>query len=177
MTKARDDLSVEYVQAAFDYNPLTGDLTWKVRADMAPQWNRKFPGRKAGTVNDRGYVIVAIYKKDFRAHRLIWVMMTGEWPQHEVDHENLIKSDNRWSNLRVATHVQNCRNRPKQSNNKSGFKGVSYCKLTKSWVAGIGVGRRRIVLGRAETPEKAFAFYKNALPKIHGDFSNAGDGV
>src|SRR5579859_6186486 len=43
-----------------------------------------------------------------------------------VDHINRNPLDNRIQNLRVATKSENMRNRPKQSNNKSGYKGVHF---------------------------------------------------
>lgn len=174
MTKARDDLPVEYVRSALDYDPETGFLTWKFRADRAPQWNGKFVGRRAGTINDRGYVVVTINGPDFRGHRLAWAIMTGEWPDGEIDHENLIKSDNRWCNLRLATHAQNNHNKLAQWNNTSGFKGVSYSKTMKSWVARIMIDGRYKVLGYTSTPDAAHHLYATASDLHRNVFSNVG---
>lgn len=172
MSKPRDDLPAAYVCTALRYEPSTGILTWKTRDDKGPQWNGKFAGKVAGTVNDRGYVIVTINGKDYRAHRLAWVIVTGAWPDGEIDHRNLVKSDNWWINLRRSTHAQNNQNKPAQSNNTSGYKGVSWCKLTKSWVARIKAGGRYIVVGRSESPEGAHVLYAAAAGQHHGEFSN-----
>jgi hypothetical protein len=174
MTKARDDLPVEYLRSALAYDPDTGSLTWKERPDMAVQWNAKFAGREAGTVNDRGYVVVAIYQRDYRAHRIAWALTTGAWPDGEIDHANLVKSDNRWSNLRVSTHAQNNQNKPQQANNTSGYKGVSYCRMTASWIARMKIGAKYVVLGRAADPEQAHALYRSAANEHRGKFSNVG---
>lgn len=174
MTKARDDLSTDYVKAIFDYDEESGILRWEHRADMPPQWNGKFPGRIAGTVNDRGYVLVAIYGKDYRAHRIIWAIKTGRWPEHEIDHENTVKSDNRWFNLRQATHAQNNCNKGPQSNNKSGYKGVSWCRIIKAWVASIRHHGVTTKLGYRDDPEDAHELYKTAAIEMHGEFHNPG---
>lgn len=173
MTKARDDLPVAYVREALDYDPATGLLVWKVRSDMAPQWNGKFAGKIAGTINDRGYVVISINNKDFRAHRIAWAIVTGEWPKDEIDHKNLVKSENWWDNLRPSTHVQNNQNKPAQSNSQSGFKGVSWCKITKTYVVRMRVGKSYPILGRAATPEAAHAIYIEAATKHRGEFANA----
>ena len=170
MTRARDDLAVEYVRSAFTYDANSGDLFWKDRADQQPQWNGKFQGRRAGTINDRGYVIVAIGGRDYRAHRLAWAIVTGEWPLGEMDHVNLNKADNRWANLRLATHSQNNQNKRAQSNNTSGFKGVSFCRVTRSWVARMKIGERYEVLGRSAAPEGARDLYQSAAAAQRGEF-------
>ena len=56
--------------------------------------------------------------------RLALLYMTGEWPSEEMDHRSLDKADNRWRNIRRASHSQNKFNRPKLSTNTSGYKGV-----------------------------------------------------
>ena len=45
--------------------------------------------------------------------------MTGEWPSLEVDHKDRDKSNDRWSNLRLATEEEQHANvyRGAQSNN------------------------------------------------------------
>lgn len=174
MTRARDDLSPAYVAAVLDYDPVSGDFRWRYRANASPQWNGRFAGKLAGTVNDRGYVIICIDGGDFRAHRLAWAIMTGGWPSNEIDHDNLDKGDNSWSNLRESTHGENNRNKPAQSNNSSGFKGVSYCKLTRQWIARIMVGGKYLVVGKAATPELAHQAYSAAALEHHGKFARVG---
>jgi hypothetical protein len=174
MTKARDDLPVECVRSVLDYDPATGVLVWKSRQDRIGRWNTERVGKIAGTINDRGYIVVAINGKDFRAHRLAWAIVTGEWPEAEIDHRNMIKSDNRWDNLRPSTHSQNNQNKTAQSNNTSGYKGVSFCKVSRTWSARMKVGTRYKFLGRYSTPEEAHARYVEAAQEHRGEFANAG---
>jgi hypothetical protein len=61
----------------------------------------------------------------YLGHRLAWLYMVGVWPDDEIDHWNRDPSDNRFTNLRDATHAKNGFNSGKRSNNSSGRKGVS----------------------------------------------------
>ncbi len=73
-------------------------------------------------------------------------------------------------NLRIATVQQNSRNRDIQRNNKSGFKGVMWCKRRKKWRAKIGIGRQQEDLGHFSDVQAAAAAYKAAAKRIFGDF-------
>lgn len=96
----------------------------------------------------------------------------GEFP----DHINGNGLDNRRENLRLATRSQNSINRGKQSNNKSGYKGVSWNKRDKRWTAQITINKHIINLGGFDTPEQAYEAYKEAAKQYHGTFANLGDG-
>jgi AP2 domain/HNH endonuclease len=97
--------------------------------------------------------------------------MTNRWPV-ELDHVNGSRSDNRWCNLREATHSQNRANAQMRTDNTSGFKGVTWLKQTGKWRARIEVNGKRIHLGEYDTRERAFIAYIFAQWKYHGDFAN-----
>lgn len=104
------------------YNPDTGIFNWKyIRAGSGKV------NKEAGHVTDKGYRRIRILSKNYFAHKLAWFYMTGEWPPDglQVDHINRNRLDNRWCNLRLLTREQNCQNCHGQSNNTSGFKGVT----------------------------------------------------
>src|ERR1039458_1304193 len=83
-----------------NYNPETGSLVWRISTN-----NQVKPGDDFGC-NDRGVRRIGnIDGALYLAHRLIWRFMTGDDPRCEIDHENTDGSDNRWSNLRLATSV------------------------------------------------------------------------
>lgn len=88
-------------------------------------------GREAGTKHRKGYIYIKIGQRKYAAHRLAFMYMEGTWPEHEVDHINRVKDDNRWENLRRVTNLENasnrdysfCTNRPRDS--KGRFYGSS----------------------------------------------------
>ena len=123
-------------------------------------------GDLAGSVKG-GYVYICVDSQYYLAHRLAVFYVTGQWPEHQVDHKNGSGTDNRWSNLRGATPAQNQQNRRPSSNNASGFPGVHQVKRSGLWVARIGVGLNRLHLGTFETPEAAYAAYITAKAQHH----------
>lgn len=89
----------------------------------------------------------------------------------EVDHHNGNRLDNRRANLRTATHAQNGHNKPKQSNNTSGFKGVSWDGGRNQWRASIKADGRHRTLGRFDRIEDAVACYQQAERELAGEFA------
>lgn len=77
-----------------------------------------------------------------RMHHLILPLEKG----FMIDHINGNGLDNRKSNLRLVTKSQNMMNRGKQSNNKSGYMGVSLHRNNK-WRAYIKLNMKQIHLG------------------------------
>ena len=105
-------------------------------------------------------------------HREIMGLSKGDGKR--VDHINENKRDNRRCNLRMATHAENMRNKGVQSNNKTGYKGVSIHNGTGKYIAMIGLNRKQIYLGLYETAEDAHKAYCEAARRLHGEFSNDG---
>jgi len=166
----RDNLDPDYVKSALRYNPETGVMSWNFRTDMSAAWNGRNAGKPAGTKTQNGYVAISINNKLYLSHRLAWVIMTGGWPRQEIDHVNRDRSDAKWSNLREASRIENSRNVASTSRSKSGYKGVSYDKGMKSWVARIKIGSRYVVLGYRGDPETASSLYAAAAMANHGPF-------
>lgn len=139
------------------YNPTTGVF---VRRVAAGRHGCHKAGTVAGHLNARhGYITIRVDGRSYLAQRLAWLYMTGEWPKKQIDHKNLIRSENRWNNLREATHGQNVQNSSLRKNNTSGFKGASILKsqypLTKPFRARITVNRKEIGLGYFTTAAEA----------------------
>lgn len=60
--------------------------------------------------DSNGYLIIKVGGRYLPQHRVAWKLMTGKWPQAEVDHINRNRADNRWCNLREASKAQNAQN-------------------------------------------------------------------
>lgn len=90
-----------------------------------------------------------------------------------VDHINGDTLDNRKSNLRTCTQAENLRNRGKASNNKSGYKGVSWAKHAKKWQASICVNYKSYHLGLFDDPKLAHKAYVEAANELHKDYAHA----
>lgn len=152
----------------FHYNPETGHLIWKVAGAR-----RRKPGDIAGcpVKGEKGRVKVGIQNKIFWAHRIIWAMQTGEWPDKQIDHINEDPSDNRWCNLRLATKAQNMRNVTLHKSNTSGHKGVGFHKPRNKWRAYIKADGKNYHLGLFSTKEEAIQARIKAAKNLHGVFS------
>lgn len=153
------------------YDPETGVWTWLV--------NRPGRGAKAGDhpthKEGSGYIQFSVDGKNYRSNRLAWLYMAGEWPPGLVDHEDLDRTNDRWSNFRLATSSQNKANGTVYANNLIGIKGVSRVGKMKSkpFRARIQVEGRPKHLGYFETEEGANAAYMVAAEKYFGEFARA----
>lgn len=168
---ARNALNHESLKRRLHYNPETGVFTWL--ETHVHRLGKEAGSVKAGEVSKDGrrYRYINISGVPYRANRLAWFYMTGKWPDGDVDHENLIRDDNRWSNLRDATRAQNNVNSALPTHNKSGFKGVSFDKANKKWVAQMSVENRTVKIGRFATPELAAEAYRAAIVARFGEFA------
>jgi AP2 domain len=92
-----------------------------------------------------------------------------DWPR--VDHRNGDGLDNRRTNLRQATNVQNGANSRRRIDSKSGYKGVSWHTAGKAWCARITVERQTTYLGLFTDPRDAALAYDEAARELHGPFA------
>lgn len=153
------------IKQKLNYDQDTGIFTWI---------NVKNPNAKngdiAGSVNRNGYLYIGLYGKKYRAHRLAWLYVTGEWPEKQIDHKNGIKTDNRFINLREASNLKNTRNRVINTNNSSGYRGVSWSSHAEKWVVHVMSKGKRKNLGYFDTAEKASKAFENYAKRNHGEF-------
>ncbi len=104
-------------------------------------------GEIAGSIKKDGYIRIVIKKKEYSAHRLVFLFLNGEYPIENVDHINHDRADNRLNNLRLATYGDNNRNSGMRSTNTSGVNGVSWNVSAKRWVSYINGDNKTIHLG------------------------------
>jgi len=127
--------------------------------------------KSAGTKTNRGYWQLWHKGKLYRAHRVVWFLVTGEDPGDKVvDHVNGDGLDNRFENLRLCSNAENCRNSKKRSNNRQKYKGVSK-QTNGGYTARIMVDGKQMVLGTFRTQEAAGEAYNQAAIKHHGEYA------
>lgn len=133
----------EYLEEILDYDPETGVFTWKERPvshfscnGAAKIFATRYAGKEAGrTRHAKGYYksrMIKIGGREYLAHRLAWLLMTGDQPPKEIDHINRDATDNRWKNLRDGTQINN-KSRLMSLRNTSGVTGVSWHKKDRRW--------------------------------------------
>lgn len=125
------------------FNCRDGKLIRRVRAGQ-----NGCIGREAGYLRRDGYLQIAIDRRVYLAHRLVWLWHKGYLPEHGVDHIDRNSTNNRIENLREVSQSCNMRNTPNRATNTSGVKGVSCAgHQTGKWRVGILVRGRRVYLG------------------------------
>ena len=155
-------LTTEQLKNVLDYDANTGVFVWKTRPSKAVK-----AGDVAGCVEKRiGYVTIGIAKRVYKAHRLAWLYVYGEWPKGLIDHINCNKADNRICNLRDVFADGNSQNvRKPNVRNKSGFMGVIW--FQNKWRASMSVNGKSKWLGDYSTPQEAHQVYLEAKRKYH----------
>lgn len=139
------------------YDPLTGIVTRN--------------GVVIGTKHPEGYLRASVAGRVMLLHRVCWFLGTGSWPDSQLDHINGIRADNRLSNLRLATHAENCRNARTPVTNTSGVRGVHWSKRCRKWEVFINHNGRQFHLGRFTDLEEAKKVRLDAELELHGEFA------
>ena len=94
------------------------------------------------------------------------------WPNSpQLDHQDRNGLNNQRENLRPASQSQQLMNTAKRGRCRSSFKGVHWCKRTKSWRARITVLRTRLSLGYFHLEEAAARAYDVAAYIHFGEFA------
>ena len=153
-TRCHPMIKPEYLKECLEYNPETGDIIWKTRprhhfSDHRAwkTWNSRWSGHQAGAITEYGYRRISINWRLYLAHRIAWAIMTGSFPEKEVDHIDHNRCNNSWDNLREVTRGENSKNQTISTKNSSGLTGVSWSKQKTKW--------------RAVVCTKTKAFFKN----------------
>lgn len=138
------ELNQSQLKERIHYDPDTGRFTW---LKDSPLGGARLAGKIAGCIANDGYMVIGIRKRTYKAHRLVFLYMESEMPAKQVDHINRNRSDNRWCNLRHATHQENQQN----MSNNTDFIGVSWRKRTNQWTAQSRLNGRVKYLGIFKT--------------------------
>lgn len=173
------ELTLEVANALLRYEPETGKLFWKNRDVSffepggencregkrsqlwaANAWNSRRAGKEI-TTHGNGYIVLAIFNQRYRAHRVIWFMNTGEWPDN-IDHINGVTDDNRMENLRSVTNAENRRNMKRYKRNSSGSTGVRWHKGDQKWQARVTVEGRSVHVGSFDGFDEAVTAWQSS---------------
>jgi len=162
-------ISQEQLKQQLHYNPETGLFT-----RLVSNTNRTRVGDIAGCTNRDGYIQIRVLGKEYKAHRLVFLYMTGKFPKDQADHLDHDRKNNQWGNLREASHLDNGRNQGITSNNTSGFNGIGWSERDKKWYARIRVDGKKKHLGVFDLKKDAVKARKDANLK-YGFHANHGE--
>jgi hypothetical protein len=162
------------------YDPETGKLYWLARdrefCDSLRSWNgwnTRYPGTEAFTADSgHGYKVGAIFGVKYYAHRVIFAMQNGYWPDTEIDHIDRNRSNNKLENMRQATTSGNSANRVSKPGSSSKFLGVCWNKRRQRWAAQISKNGKTVLLGHFASEREAAQAYDRASLIKHGRYAN-----
>ena len=160
---AKTDLTAQRLREVLHYDPETGIFTW-----IKPTSRRVKVGGKAGTPWLDGRIQLRVDGKICKAARLAWLYVTGEWPEHEIDHIDGNSANDRFANLRDVDRTTNQHNmRRANKNSKSGLLGAAWNPANRSWRARIMANGRVKEIGSFQTKEDAHEAYVIAKRELH----------
>jgi hypothetical protein len=156
-------LKADRLREVLSYDPDTGNFFWRF----------KKPGRNmfkpVGTITSYGHLCTTIDGEFYYMHRLAWLYMKGVLPEDIIDHIDCNPSNNKWSNLRQASRSQNGTNCVPRGK----WKGVSWSRPWKKWVARLQENKTRKHLGYFDCPAAAHFVYQVEADKIYGEYARA----
>ena len=161
---ATDLITQERLKSLLTYDPDTGEFRWRVNRTGGVK-----AGDQAKAKDCHGYGRIKLDGRVYKAHRVAWMYVYGEWPPAHIDHINRVRDDNRIANLRAVSHAENNQNRSADKRNTSGYTGVYFNKPSRKWQASISVNGKLRSLGYFDTKEDA-AFARQRAEAEHLPF-------
>lgn len=159
LSKKTDALTYERAIEIFRYDGETGVLERKLKNG---EW--RVCGDKP---NSHGYGQVWVDGKMYKTHRLVWLLVYGVRPEHEIDHIDRNPMNNKIENLRAASPSENQHNQGMRRNNTSGYPGVYFNKQRNKYEANICLNGKQTFLGYYPTAIEACTAYMIAKIKYH----------
>lgn len=144
------------IKEYFNYDKETGFLHWNKRPlsdfqsnRIGNTWNTRYAGKRVGGISQSKKDNTSYFKTtvsvggelfNLTAHRIVWFLNYGEWPNGLIDHVDGNGLNNRLDNLRDVTSTNNGRNSKLISTNTTGVSGVNWNKRDEKWFATKSVG-------------------------------------
>lgn len=123
-------------------------------------------------LSNRGAIETHNHKNNYKLLKLHRLMKNIVNPKEIIDHINHNTLDNRKENLRVCDSRENSYNQTiTRSNNTSGYKGVTWDKTLKKWIAYIHVNYKKLHIGCFENKEDAARAYNEKALFYFGEFA------
>jgi len=171
-------MNSEYLRKIFKYDNETGELIWRKRDDMPPQWNGRMAGKVAGSMwfkksGARVEKRIHINNKQYQAARVVWAYHNGDLPPSDkyvgfkdndpmnTKIENLILSNNSKAQMKRNTNYGR--------RDKNGYKGVY--RKGNGFRAMITKDKKTKYLGYFSDPRDAAKAYNDAAKEMFGDMA------
>ncbi len=156
VTPERAAAIAHYVRTHWGYNPTTGEVTGRGGRPIGKS-------RKDGGLDALAYLADGT-KASVLLHRAAWLLVTGEWPSDEIDHDDRNRANNKWTNLRPATRSQNQQNRGRRNVNGRLIGTTPYYRKWKGTIRVDGVTH---YLGLFDTEIEAHEAYCARKRELH----------
>ena len=162
MTKAK--ITAARARELLRYDPETG-FVYRERSLS----NSTKVGQRAGYVHPtKLYRYLCVDGGYYFEHRIIWLLVHGQFPEAQIDHINGDRQDNRICNLRELNNSENAQNKKRAcKGSTSGILGVSWMTRANKWRAQIQINKRVTYLGIFGTKEAAQSAYMAAKKRLH----------
>lgn len=125
-------------------------------------WNKAKPnvpfGTGAGHCDATGYRRISVNHKMYLAHRIVFLLVYGHWPQGVCDHVDRNPRNNHPHNLRDVPRGDNVLNSKVRVDNTTGAKGLYFNSIVGRWE----VRKRGKHLGSFVEKDKAIQAYEEA---------------
>jgi len=159
------NLTRERLVQLLSYDETSGHFLWRARKGHMEA------GASAGSPQASGYIAIKIDSRLYKAHRLAWLYVHGEWPFGVIDHINGVLADNRILNLRDVSVSLNAQNqRSARRDNALGVLGVRKT-ATGKYQTRITLNGKTRQIGAFASVEEASAAYIAAKRDLHATCS------
>lgn len=156
----RETITPEELRSKFAYVPETGKIHRKLGDSM---WTTL--GKEAFCGLSQGYLRGSYKGVALAAHRVAWALHHGVWPADQIDHIDGDGCNNRISNLRDVTNLENSKNLGRSKikvGPDSGVDGVYWHKQSGKWMARLKSNGKWIYLGTYADLDEAIAIRRRA---------------